>query len=134
MDRQKDLEKLRKEELVAMLDDLAEVLEKEIPVTGNKDEIIGRILAAESQVQQPNDSEDDDEQGGDDTQLGDQDSGDSEDTEDDLPEDGEISIKALATFETMVGREKVLVCKDSISSLPEAAAQAAIDEGLAEEV
>ncbi len=140
MDRQKELDKEKKEELVSLLGELSKKLEKEIPVTGNKDEIIERILAAEKELQEqsgsdnPGDSDDQEGLAGSGSESGDQSSDDSEDDGDDLPEEGELRIKALVTFETLVEKEKMLVCKEKTVNLPEEVAQAAIEEGLAKEI
>lgn len=130
MSREKELDKLRKEELVAMLDDLAEQLEEEIPVTGNKDEVIARIIEAESRLAADAAKAGQADTGTDLLTNDEEDHPDDDETAD--PEQGHIRIRALTTFETLVNGQKVLVCTGESVSLPEAVAMDAVDEALAE--
>lgn len=127
MSREKELDRLRKDELVAILSDLASQLGEDILLSGNKDDIIARIIEAEGQMDTPDEGE-----------------GQFCDTGEEIidADKGEIDndaeaftrIMAIKTFETLVNGEKVLVCKGCIENLPKKAAGDAINEGLAEPV
>ena len=144
MSREQELNEINKNDLIAMIKELSEKLEEDISVSGTKDKLIVRIVAAEGKLAEL-DADNPDSDDGDTSESGDQADTSDDNVSDDSASDseapnpkaskeGELSIKALVTFETLVEGQKVLVCKGEEVSLPEAAALNAINEKLAEEI
>lgn len=127
----KQLEKIAKEKLVAMLDDMAEALEIDVEVQGNKDELIERYQEVTDQYGDPDTYPKvgviDQAEGSDQS-----DPAEGEGTEDLVDSDGaDLCIEATGTFEIGRGDDRVCVVAGKRAWLSVEDATAAIDAGLA---
>lgn len=115
MSREADLKLHSVDELKQIIEDLSIELGEDLPISGNKAELIDRIIAAEKRL-----TEEATEQLNDAATV--------KETKDDA---GRVTVRALKTFETLDDQQKVLVLAGETAMLSARAAQDAIAENLA---